>query len=77
MNYAAPAKKTITSVTKTTTVPKTGIDFSKYKGKISNSGRDENGKLKGGKTGDQTKHEWEIKDWYNRPWSCVLRYPKQ
>lgn len=73
----ATSNKTTQTTTKTATVPKTGIDFSKYNGKISNSGRDENSKLKGGKAGDQTKHEWEIRDWYNRPWSCVLRYPNQ
>ena len=72
--YIKPIQKT-TTVKKVTA--KTGIDFSKYNGKISNNGRDENSKLKGGKAGDQTKHEWEIRDWYNRPWSCVLRYPKQ
>lgn len=41
---------------------------------ISNSGKDENGKYSGGKAGDQTGHEWEIRTWYNRPWNCVLRY---
>ena len=76
MKYAT-SNKTTQTTTKTATVPKTGIDFSKYNGKISNSGRDENSKLKGGKAGDQTKHEWEIRDWYNRPWSCVLRHPNQ
>lgn len=73
----ATSNKTTQTTTKTATVPKTGIDFSKYNGKISNSGKDENSKLKGGKAGDQTKHEWEIRDWYNRPWSCVLRHPNQ
>ena len=53
------------------------IDFTKYYNKISNSGKDENKKLHGGKAGDQNKHEWEIIDWYSRPWTCVLRYPNQ
>ena len=44
---------------------------------ISNSGKDENGAYKGGKAGDQTGHEWELKKWYNRPWTVVLRYPDQ
>ena len=44
---------------------------------ISNSGSDENKQYKGGQAGDQTGHEWELKAWYNRPWSCVLRHPKQ
>lgn len=42
---------------------------------ISNSGGDENGKTHGGKAGDQTGKEWQMRTWYNRPWSCVLRYP--
>ena len=44
---------------------------------ISNSGKDENNAYHGGKAGDQTGHEWELKGWYNRPWSVVLRYPDQ
>lgn len=50
------------------------MDFSKYYGKISNSGSDERGKASGGKAGDQGT-EWTIRSWYNRPWNCVLRYP--
>ena len=42
---------------------------------ISNSGSDERGKYKGGQAGDQTGNEWRIRDWYNRPWNCVLRHP--
>ena len=41
---------------------------------ISNSGKDENGKYSGGLAGDQSGHEWEIRKWYNRPWTCVLRF---
>ena len=44
---------------------------------ISNSGSDENKGYSGGKAGDQTGHEWELKKWYNRPWTVVLRYPDQ
>lgn len=44
---------------------------------ISNSGGDENGGTKGGKAGDQTGREWQLRSWYKRPWSCVLRYPNQ
>lgn len=44
---------------------------------ISNSGKDENSGTKGGKAGDQTGHEWELRSWYSRPWSVVLRYPDQ
>lgn len=43
--------------------------------KISNSGSDENGNYKNGQAGDQTGREWQIRDWYNRPWNCVLRHP--
>lgn len=58
------------------------IDFNKYimstgTHYISNSGSDENKQYKGGTAGDQTGHEWELKKWYNRPWSVVLRYPNQ
>ena len=44
---------------------------------ISNSGSDENGNYTGGQAGDQTGKEWQMRSWYNRPWSCVLRYPDQ
>lgn len=43
--------------------------------KISNSGSDEHGNYKGGAAGDNTGGEWQIRDWYNRPWNCVLRHP--
>ena len=49
----------------------TGIHY------ISNSGKDENSGTKGGKAGDQTGHEWELRSWYSRPWTVVLRYPDQ
>ena len=42
---------------------------------ISNCGHDENGRYFGGKAGDQTKTEYQVRPWYNRPWKCVLRYP--
>lgn len=42
---------------------------------ISNSGSDERGQYHGGKAGDQTGGEWNIRAWYSRPWNCVLRYP--
>lgn len=42
---------------------------------ISNSGGDERGKIYGGAAGDQTGKEWQLRAWYNRPWSVVLRYP--
>lgn len=42
---------------------------------ISNSGKDERGKLSGGTAGDQTGKEWQLRSWYNRPWTCVLRHP--
>lgn len=44
---------------------------------ISNSGKDENSGTRGGKAGDQTGHEWELKKWYSRPWTVVLRHPDQ
>ena len=42
---------------------------------ISNSGSGESGKYKGGKAGDQSKKEWYLRKWYDRPWTCVLRWP--
>lgn len=44
---------------------------------ISNSGHDERGSYKWGKAGDQTGDEWTLRSWYNRPWTCVLRYPDE
>lgn len=41
---------------------------------ISNCGHDENGKYAGGKAGDQTGTEYQIMNWYSRPWLCVLRF---
>ena len=40
---------------------------------ISNCGHDERGKYSRGKAGDQTGTEWQVINWYNRPWKCVLR----
>ncbi len=48
--------------------------FSKSPHYISNSGKDENSAYHGGKAGDQTGHEWELKAWYPRPWTVVLRW---
>lgn len=42
---------------------------------IANSGHDERGKYTGGKAGDQSGQEWQVRTWYNRPWHCVLRHP--
>ena len=42
---------------------------------ISNSGSDERGKYSGGQAGDQTGNEWQIRSWYNRPWTHVFRHP--
>lgn len=44
---------------------------------ISNSGHDERNQYRGGQAGDQTGGEWARIAWYNRPWTCVLRYPNQ
>ena len=45
--------------------------------KLSNCGHDENGRYAGGKAGDQTGTEYQIMNWYNRPWMCVLRFEDQ
>lgn len=44
---------------------------------IANSGHDENGRYHGGKAGDQTGTEWEIRSWYNRPWDFVARFDSE
>ncbi len=41
---------------------------------ISNCGHDENWGISGGRAGDQGQ-EWEVTNWYSRPWNCVLRHP--
>lgn len=56
------------------------IDFKKYimstgTHYISNSGKDEKGTYHGGEAGDQSGHEWELKGWYSRPWTVILRWP--
>lgn len=52
-------------------------DLTKYYGKISNSGHDQRGRYKDGAPGDQTGTEWQVINWYSRPWKCVLRYPNE
>ena len=42
---------------------------------ISNSGSDERRRISGGVAGDQYGNEWAIINWYNRPWTHVLRHP--
>lgn len=42
---------------------------------ISNCGHDENGRYSGGQAGDQTGTEWEIREWYSRPWDVILEPP--
>lgn len=68
----APSGGKVTlSATHTKYINSTGTHY------ISNSGSDENGAYRGGQAGDQTGKEWRMRDWYNRPWTCVLRYPDQ
>ena len=42
---------------------------------ISNCGKDERGKFKGGVAGDQTGKEWQLIPWYSKPWKYILRHP--
>lgn len=51
--------------------------FTKYTGKISNSGHDEKGTYRGGADGDQTGSEWAIRSWYSRPWTVMIRFKNQ
>ena len=73
------SKKIITSTTNKTSggTTKVSVNFNNYYNKLSNSGQDQHGGIHGGAAGDQTGKEWNIIAWYNRPWKCVLRYPKQ
>lgn len=41
--------------------------------KIAHASLSENGTING-KSGDQTKKEVRIQDWYNKPWTCVIRF---
>lgn len=47
--------------------------------KVSNCGHDENGKYSGGKAGDQTGTEYQIKDWYKYSggWDVVFRFKNE
>ena len=36
--------------------------------------KDENGKYRGGKAGDQTGKEVYLCGWYSRPWDTVIRW---
>lgn len=45
-------------------------------GRRVNAGSNENGRVTGGKSGDQTGNEITIKEYSNYPWDCVLRYTK-
>ena len=40
---------------------------------IAHASSNENGKVTGGKAGDQTGREVCIRSWYNRPWTAVIR----
>ena len=43
--------------------------------RIAHASIDENNKTKNGEAGNQTGKEVCIREWYNKPWSVVLRYP--
>lgn len=42
--------------------------------KIGHASIDERGKIKGGRAGDQTGKEVCVRDWYNKPWTHVIRF---
>lgn len=46
-------------------------------GKIVHASINENGKVTGGKTGDQTGKEICVTSYYNKPWTYVLRYTEK
>lgn len=76
--FEAPAG--ITEATKVSRANR-GESFKKYinekgaQNMISNCGHDENGKISGGKAGDQTGGEWANIPWYQRGWNYILRHP--
>lgn len=43
-------------------------------GKLAQASIDENGRITGGKGGDQTGRETNISNYYNYPWNCYLRW---
>ena len=43
-------------------------------GKLAQASIDENGRITGGKGGDQTGRETNISPYYNYPWNCYLRW---
>lgn len=45
-------------------------------GEIVGASINENGETTGGQTGDQTGKEIRIRDYYNKPWTTVLRWPE-
>lgn len=42
--------------------------------RIAHASIDENNRTKGGAAGDQTGREVCTRDWYNKPWGCVIRF---
>lgn len=48
-------------------------DFTKYYNKVSNSGSDEKGGIRGGKAGDQTGKEWCIRGWSDFGQNYIIR----
>lgn len=46
-------------------------------GKLVGAHINENGEIVGGKTGDQTGNEISVRNYYNSPWTKVLRYPEE
>lgn len=45
-------------------------------GQVAQASINEKGTTRGGKPGDQTGRETNIRGYYNYPWNCVLRYPE-
>lgn len=42
--------------------------------KIAHASIDESNKAQGGQAGDQTGREVCVRNWYNKPWGCVIRF---
>lgn len=41
---------------------------------IAHASIDEHGKAKGGQAGDQNGKEVCVREWYNKPWNCMIRF---
>ena len=75
--YKTRRNETYKKATAAFKVTEQGTGGNRMAVKLSNCGHDENGRYAGGRAGDQTGTEYQIIDWYSRPWKCVLRFENE